>query len=289
MGLDFPNILGLAAGLDKSGTCVDGFGALGFGHIEVGTITPRPQSGNPKPRLFRIVEHEAIINRMGFNNPGIAQAAKNVSGRRWRGILGCNIGRNFDTPNDRAVDDYLACLRGAYPVFDYVTVNISSPNTVGLRDLQEESAIRRLVGALKAEQARLADQFGKYRPLAVKIAPDLEDDHARALTDIFLEEKIDAIVATNTTVSRREIDDHPLAREAGGLSGRPLRERSTELIALLREALGNDIPIIGVGGIMTGDDAREKIEAGATLVQLYTGLIYRGPALIGEILRACSR
>jgi dihydroorotate dehydrogenase len=289
MGLTFPNVLGLAAGLDKAGTCVDGFGALGFGHIEVGTITPRPQSGNPKPRLFRLVEHEAIINRMGFNNPGIDQAVKNVSGRRWRGILGCNIGKNFDTPITQAADDYLACLRGACAAFDYIAVNISSPNTAGLRDLQQETATRDLVRKLKNEQARLADQHGTYKPLAVKIAPDLDDDHVRALADIFVGERIDAVIATNTTVSRQAVATHALSNEPGGLSGVPVRDRSTAVIRLLRAALGNDIPIIGVGGIMCAADALEKLDAGARLVQIYTGLIYRGPALIREILEACDR
>jgi dihydroorotate dehydrogenase len=286
MGLDFPNAVGLAAGLDKDGTCVDGFGALGFGHIEVGTITPRPQSGNRRPRLFRLIDEEAVVNRMGFNNPGIEQAVQNISRRRWRGILGFNIGKNFDTPNSKAVEDYAACLRGAYRAVDYVTVNISSPNTEGLRDLQEEDTIRNLIRTLKSEQRALAQHHGKYTPIAIKIAPDLDDEHLKILSGIFLAEKIDGVVATNTTVSREGVEHHLRAREAGGLSGAPLRERATAVIRLLASELGTAIPVIGVGGIMSGADAREKLDAGAVLIQLYTGLIFRGPALVEEILKA---
>ena len=282
MGLNFPNRVGLAAGLDKAGTCVDGLGALGFGHVEVGTITPRPQPGNPKPRLFRIVEREAVINRMGFNNPGLDRALANIAGRKWRGILGFNIGKNFDTPNERAVDDYLAGLRGAYAQVDYVTVNISSPNTKGLRDLQQEDALRALLQALKTEQDRLAQQHQKYTPVALKIAPDLEPDHAKAMAALFLAEKIDAVIATNTTLSRAGVEDLAASREAGGLSGAPVREKSTALLRLLKREVGEALPLIGVGGIFSADDAREKLEAGASLVQLYTGLIYRGPALVAE-------
>ena len=282
MGLTFPNRVGLAAGLDKAGDCVDGFGALGFGHIEVGTITPRPQPGNPKPRLFRLVEKEAVINRMGFNNPGLERALANIATRKWRGILGFNIGKNFDTPNERAVDDYVAGLRGAAGRVDYVTVNISSPNTKGLRDLQQEDALRSLLRALKTEQDRLAQASGAYTPVAIKIAPDLADDHARSLAGVFLEEKIDAVIATNTTLSRDGVADVDTAREAGGLSGRPVRQMSTALLQLLKREVGEALPLIGVGGILCADDAREKLEAGACLVQLYTGLIYRGPALVAE-------
>jgi len=283
MGLDFPNRVGLAAGMDKSGTCIDGLGALGFGHLEIGTITPRPQPGNPAPRLFRLVERNAIINRMGFNNPGLERALANIARRQWRGILGFNIGKNFDTPNERAADDYLAGLRGAAGRADYVAVNISSPNTKGLRDLQQEDALRSLLRTLKEEQDRLAQASGTYTPLALKIAPDLEPDHAKSLAALILAEKIDAVIATNTTLSRQGVADLDLAREAGGLSGAPVREKSTRLLRLLKQEIGQALPLIGVGGILSADDAREKLEAGASLVQVYTGLIYRGPALVAEL------
>lgn len=283
MGLDFPNRVGLAAGLDKAGDCVDGLGALGFGHIEVGTVTPRPQPGNPRPRLFRLVERDAVINRMGFNNPGLDRVLANVAGRRWPGVLGINIGKNFDTPNERAADDYVAGLRGAARHADYVAVNISSPNTKGLRDLQQEDALRALLCALKEEQDRLAQASGRYTPLAVKIAPDLEPDHVKALAALFLSEKIDAVIASNTTVSRQGVEDLDLARETGGLSGAPVREKSTALLRLLKRESGDALPLIGVGGIFSAADARQKLEAGASLVQLYTGLIYRGPALVAEL------
>ncbi|MFN0129454.1 MAG: quinone-dependent dihydroorotate dehydrogenase [Verrucomicrobiales bacterium] len=283
MGLDFPNRVGLAAGLDKAGDCVDGLGALGFGHIEIGTVTPRPQPGNPRPRLFRLVERDAVINRMGFNNPGLDRVLANVAGRRWRGVLGINIGKNFDTPNERAADDYVAGLRGAAGHADYVAVNISSPNTKGLRDLQQEDALRALLRALKQEQDRLAQASGRYTPLAVKIAPDLEPDHVQTLAALFLLEKIDAVIASNTTVSRQGVEDLDLARETGGLSGAPVREKSTALLRLLKRECGDALPLIGVGGIFSAADARQKLEAGATLVQLYTGLIYRGPALVAEL------
>jgi len=282
MGLPFPNRVGLAAGLDKAGDCIDGLGALGFGHIEIGTITPRPQPGNPKPRLFRLVERDAVINRMGFNNPGLDRALANIATRHWHGILGFNIGKNFDTPNERAVDDYLAGLRGAAGKADYVTVNISSPNTKGLRDLQQEDTLRSLLRALKTEQDRLAQASAAHTPIALKIAPDLESDHAKSLAGVFLAEKIDAVVATNTTLSRQGVADLDTAREAGGLSGRPVRDMSTALLRLLKHEVGDSLPLIGVGGILCAADAREKLEAGASLVQLYTGLIYRGPPLVAE-------
>lgn len=282
MGLSFPNRVGLAAGLDKAGDCIDGLGALGFGHIEVGTITPRPQPGNPQPRLFRLVEHDAVINRMGFNNPGLERALANIATRQWRGILGFNIGKNFDTPNERAVDDYVAGLRGAAGKADYVTVNISSPNTKGLRDLQQEDTLRALLRSLKTEQDRLAQASGTYTPIALKIAPDLDVDHAKSLARVFLAEKIDAVIATNTTLSRQGVADLDTALEAGGLSGRPVREMSTALLRQLKREVGDALPLIGVGGILCASDAREKLEAGASLVQLYTGLIFRGPALVAE-------
>jgi dihydroorotate dehydrogenase len=280
MGLDFPNRVGLAAGLDKEARCVAALGALGFGHIEVGTITPRPQPGNPAPRLFRLVDEEAIINRMGFNNPGLTQALKNLAQHRWPGIVGFNIGKNFDTPNERAVDDYLAGLRAAYTAADYLAVNISSPNTKGLRDLQQEDAIRALVQALKSEQAALAQQHQKYTPIAIKIAPDLNPEAVKVIADIFATAQIDAVIATNTTIDRTAVVHHPYARQAGGLSGLPLTHASTAIIQQLHTALGTSVPIIGVGGISTLAHAQEKISAGAQLVQIYTSFVYRGPALV---------
>lgn len=282
MGLTFPNRVGLAAGLDKAGTCINGFGALGFGHVEIGTVTPRPQPGNPSPRLFRLVEHQAIINRMGFNNPGLDAALARVRQRTWRGVLGINLGKNFDTPNERAADDYLAGLRRAYPLADYITINISSPNTKGLRDLQQEDALRALLRALKTEQDRLSQEHGRYVPLVVKIAPDLEEETLKSLAALFLTEKVDGVIATNTTLSRTGVEGHPYATEAGGLSGAPLRERATAVLRCLHHEAGNALPLIGAGGILSAQDAAEKFAAGASLVQLYTGLIYRGPALIAE-------
>ncbi len=290
MGLRFPNVLGLAAGMDKGAACVDGFGSLGFGHVEVGTLTPRPQPGNPLPRIFRLVEHEALINRLGFNNPGIEAAIENLAGRRFTGILGINIGKNFDTPNDRALDDYLACLKAAYPVADYITVNLSSPNTVGLRDLQEEDACRSLIQSLKEEQLNLESAHGKRVPIAIKIAPapDLADDHIDALARVFLESEVDAVIATNTTLDRTAVAEHPDSGEKGGLSGRPLARASTDTVRRLHAILGDRVPIIGVGGIFSAGDALEKMQAGARLVQIYTGLVYRGPGLVREIVQGAS-
>jgi dihydroorotate dehydrogenase len=288
MGLKFPNRLGLAAGLDKEGTCVDTFGAMGFGFVEVGTITPRSQPGNPKPRLFRIPEAEAIINRMGFNNPGIEQGVENVRRRKFGGVLGFNIGKNKDTPNSRAIDDYLIGLRAAYPVADYVAVNLSSPNTAGLRDLQEESACRELLQRLKEEQLILGSQHSNYVPIVIKIAPDLSADHVQMLAGLFLENEIDGVIATNTTIARTFVEDHPYAREAGGLSGAPVTDASTAVIRILAKALNGVIPIIGVGGIMNGHDALEKLRAGAELVQIYSGLVYRGPGLISDVLQSIA-
>lgn len=283
MGLKFPNCVGLAAGMDKSASAVDAWLACGFGHVEVGTLTPRPQRGNPTPRLFRLVENEAIINRMGFNNPGIEAAVARLKNRNPGGVVGVNIGKNFDTPNERAVDDYVVCLRKAYDTADYIAVNISSPNTKGLRDLQAEEPVRRLVGTLKEEQARLSAQYAKRVPLAVKIAPDLEPSQIEMLARVFSEMQLDGLIATNTTLSRAGVEPHPLAGETGGLSGAPLTRRSTEVIAAFRSLLPANIPIIGVGGIIRAEDARAKLAAGASLVQIYTGLVYRGPALIHEV------
>ncbi len=289
LGLRFPNALGLAAGMDKSASTVAAWNALGFGFVEVGTLTPRPQPGNPKPRLFRLPQHEALINRMGFNNPGIDAAVKRLEKRRTTALVGVNIGKNFDTPNENAVRDYLYCLKAAYPVADYIAVNISSPNTKGLRDLQGEESMRQLLGALKTEQASLQQAHGKKVPVLVKIAPDLEVQHIEALARVFNELAVDGVIATNTTISREAVQGHPLAEEAGGLSGAPVRERSTQVIQAFRSLLREETPVIGVGGILNGNHAVEKLQAGAALIQLYSGLVYRGPALIDDVLRAIAK
>jgi dihydroorotate dehydrogenase len=286
MGLDFPNRVGLAAGLDKNGTAIDGLGHLGFGFLEVGTVTPRPQPGNPKPRLFRLPEQEAIINRMGFNNAGIDALLQNVARARYRGILGINIGKNFDTPIERAVDDYLICLDKAYALASYITVNISSPNTKNLRQLQGASELDALLGTLKARQTELADRHGKYVPLALKIAPDLDAGQIVNIADALRRHRIDGVIATNTTLGREGVETSPLATETGGLSGGPLFEKSTELVRSLAQALAGELPIIAAGGITSGKRARAKLDAGAKLVQLYSGLIYRGPTLVAECVAA---
>jgi dihydroorotate dehydrogenase len=284
LGLRFPNVLGLAAGMDKSASAVEAWAALGFGFVEVGTLTPRPQPGNPKPRLFRLPEHEALINRMGFNNPGIHAAVKRLEKRRTKAVVGVNIGKNFDTPNEKAVDDYLYCLKAAYPVADYIAVNISSPNTKGLRDLQAEESIRQLLSALKNEQASLQKEHGKKVPMLVKIAPDLDGAQIEALARVFNELAVDGVIATNTTISREAVAGHLLEKEAGGLSGAPVTERSTLVIQAFRMLLRPETPIIGVGGILSGADAEAKLKAGASLVQVYSGLVYRGPGLIRHVL-----
>jgi dihydroorotate dehydrogenase len=286
MGLEFPNPVGLAAGLDKNGAYIDALAALGFGFIEVGTVTPRPQPGNPKPRLFRIPQARGIINRFGFNNDGVDALVENVKRARYRGILGINIGKNFDTPIERATDDYLICLRKVYAHSSYVAVNISSPNTKNLRQLQDKESLEGLLAALKQEQARLADMHGKYVPIALKIAPDLTTEQIIEIADLLLKHKMDAVIATNTTLSRAGVEDMPNAEEAGGLSGAPVRLKSTAVIKQLSLALGKEIPIIGVGGILDGMDAEEKIKAGASLVQVYSGLVYRGQALVREVCAA---
>ncbi|MDZ4288965.1 MAG: quinone-dependent dihydroorotate dehydrogenase [Prosthecobacter sp.] len=286
LGLQFPNVLGLAAGMDKSASAVEAWAAVGFGSVEVGTLTPRPQPGNPKPRLFRLPEHEALINRMGFNNPGIHAAVKRLERRRTKAIVGVNIGKNFDTPNEAAVNDYLYCLKAAYPVADYIAVNISSPNTKGLRDLQAEESIRQLLAALKTEQENLLKQQGRRVPMLVKIAPDLEAPQIEALARVFNELRVDGVIATNTTISRDAVQGHPLAGETGGLSGAPVRDRSTRVLQAFRSLLHPETPIIGVGGIMSGADAVAKMQAGASLVQVYSGLVYRGPGLVNEVLGA---
>ena len=291
MGLSFPNAVGLAAGLDKNGEHVDALAALGFGHIEIGTVTPRPQPGNPKPRMFRIPEKQAIINRMGFNNDGVDKLLTNISTSQFSrrgGILGINIGKNFDTPIEKAADDYLICLERIYAAAGYITINISSPNTKNLRELQKDDALDALLAALKDKQARLADQHGKYVPLALKIAPDLDDAQIRAIADLLRKHRMDAVIATNTTLSRSGVEAFPQAEEAGGLSGQPLFERSTAVLRKLADMLAGEVPIIGVGGIMCGADAAAKITAGASLVQLYSGFVYRGPSLIAEAASAIA-
>ena len=290
LGLEFPNPVGLAAGLDKNGAHIDALMALGFGFVEVGTVTPRPQAGNPKPRMFRLPKHQAVINRLGFNNDGVDVLVRNVErAQRKGGLLGINIGKNKDTPNDFAEGDYLHCLERVYPLADYVTVNISSPNTAGLRELQEEQALRRLVSTLREAQERLGAQHGKRVPMLVKIAPDLSDDDIEAAGRVLGDLQVDGVIATNTTVSRLAVQDDPRARETGGLSGAPLMDKSTAVLRMLRTRLPEAIPLIGVGGIMGGSDAVKKTAAGATLVQLYTGLVYRGPALVGECVDAMRR
>jgi len=289
MGLKFRNPVGLAAGMDKEGNTIDAFGRLGFGFVEVGTLTPKPQAGNPAPRMFRLPEHDALINRMGFNNPGILEGVANIrQSMSFEGIIGLNIGKNKVTPNEEAIEDYLICLREGYNAADYITVNLSSPNTPGLRDLQNEEETKKLLGTLRAEQSKLASEYGKHVPIALKVAPDLADEHIEALAKVFLEEGLEGLIATNTTIEREAIKGHRYAHEAGGLSGKPETALSTEVIRKFYSALGKEIPIIGVGGIMTGDDAVEKVKAGARLVQLYTGFVYRGPDLIKESVEALA-
>lgn len=290
MGLTFANPVGLAAGLDKDGAYIDALAALGFGFIEIGTVTPRAQPGNPKPRMFRLPQANAIINRMGFNNGGVDAFVANVQASRFyqnrAGIIGLNIGKNADTPIERAVDDYLLCLEKVYPYASYVTVNISSPNTKNLRQLQGASELDALLSQLKAAQLRLADQHKRYVPVALKIAPDIDAEQIREIAAALLRHKIDAVIATNTTITRDAVQGLPHAQETGGLSGAPVRELSTTVIRGLKAELGDALPIIGVGGILGGADAQAKIAAGASLVQLYSGLIYRGPALVRECAAA---
>jgi dihydroorotate dehydrogenase len=288
MGLHFPNRVGLAAGLDKNGSAIDGLSGLGFGFLEVGTVTPRAQPGNPKPRLFRLPEHQAIINRMGFNNAGVDALGERLAHVRYRGILGINIGKNFDTPMEKAVDDYLICLDKAYPLASYIAVNISSPNTKNLRQLQGASELDALLGTLKSRQTALADRHGKYVPLALKIAPDLDSGQIVNIADALKRHRIDAVIATNTTLGREGVEASPLANEAGGLSGSPLFEKSTAVIRDLAQALGGELPIIAAGGITSGARARAKLDAGAALVQIYSGLIYRGPQLVRECIEATT-
>ena len=290
-GLTFANRIGLAAGLDKNGRCIDGLAAMGFGFIEVGTVTPKAQSGNPKPRMFRLPEANALINRLGFNNDGLAAFIGNVGRARYRGqggILGLNIGKNAATPIERAVDDYLLCLDGVYPHADYVTINISSPNTQNLRTLQSDAALDALLGAVRERAVQLAAQHGRRVPIFVKIAPDLDDTQVGAIAATLTRHAIDGVIATNTTIARDGVQTLRHGREPGGLSGAPLFEASNRVIAQLRAALGKQYPIIGVGGVMSAADAQAKVAAGANLVQIYTGFIYKGPALVTDAARALA-
>jgi dihydroorotate dehydrogenase len=288
MGLTFPNPVGLAAGLDKNGDYINAMGALGFGFVEIGTITPKPQAGNPRPRLFRIPEQQAIINRMGFNNKGVDHLVAQVSKRRYSGILGINIGKNAVTPVENAVEDYLICLRKVYAHADYITVNISSPNTPGLRNLQFGDTLNLLLERLKSEQGILQREHGRYVPLAVKIAPDMDDEAIKQVAEVLLSQGMDAVIATNTTVGREGVAEYPTSLETGGLSGLPVQEKSTRVIAALHSHLNGRLPIIGVGGIVDGESAAAKIQAGAALVQVYSGFIYRGPALVAEAAAAIA-
>ncbi len=285
MGLTFDNPVGLAAGLDKDGEAIDAFGAMGFGFIEVGTVTPRPQPGNDKPRLFRVIPAEGIINRMGFNNKGVDHLIENVKKSKYKGILGINIGKNKDTPLENGKDDYLICMDKVYPYAGYIAVNISSPNTTGLRQLQYGAALDELLAALKNRQLELAEKHGKYVPLTVKIAPDLSNEEISQVAESLIRNKIDGVIATNTTLDRDMIFDMPHAAETGGLSGRPLQAKSTAFIRELAKQLNGAMPIIGVGGIDSPLAAREKLDAGAQLVQVYSGFIYKGPKLVSDIVK----
>lgn len=289
MGLKFKNPVGLAAGLDKNGNYIDALAGLGFGFIEIGTVTPRPQPGNPKPRLFRLPEHQAIINRMGFNNLGIEHLLAQVAQSSYSGVLGINIGKNFDTPLEQAANDYLIGLRKAYPYASYITINISSPNTKNLRQLQQGGEIKALISALKEEQLKLQQEHGKYVPLVLKIAPDLSPEEIRHIARLLLEFAVDGVIATNTTIARDAVAGHPLADESGGLSGAPVKEKSTAVVRVLADELQGRCPIIAAGGILSAEDAVEKLAAGASLVQIYSGLIYKGPALIAEIMARINR
>ena len=288
MGIRFPNRVGLAAGLDKNAAHLRGLATLGFGFLEAGTVTPRSQPGNPRPRMFRLPAAQAIVNRLGFNNEGVERFVANVARSGYRGILGVNIGKNSDTPNERAADDYIACLRAVHAVASYVTINVSSPNTRGLRDLQAEQALDALLLRIVKERDEIAQRHGRHVPLVVKIAPDLAQDAVGAVARLLIRHRIDGVIATNTTLARDGVEGLVHAAEAGGLSGAPLRGRAMATLRALVSTLDGALPVIGVGGILAGDDARERVAAGATLVQLYTGLIYRGPRLVSECVRALS-
>jgi dihydroorotate dehydrogenase len=289
MGIQFPNRVGLAAGLDKNGDYFNALGAMGFGFVEIGTITPKPQAGNAKPRMFRIPEAQAIINRMGFNNKGVDHLVEQVKRRRYTGVLGINIGKNATTPVENAVDDYIFCMNKVYAHADYITVNISSPNTQGLRDLQFGDSLNRLLETIKKQQRVLQKEHGRYVPLAVKIAPDIDANNIKEVARTLLAQGMDGVIATNTTIGREGVTQYALSKEAGGLSGLPVQIKSTEIIKAFYAELGEKLPIIGVGGIVDGASAVEKIKAGAKLVQIYTGFIYCGPALISEISAEIDR
>jgi dihydroorotate dehydrogenase len=287
MGLDFPNPVGLAAGLDKHAQHVDALAALGFGFLELGGVTPRPQPGNPRPRLFRILGARAIINRYGLNSIGVDAFVENLKKVKTKTIVGVNIGKNKDTPNEKAADDYEICLEKLYPSVDYVTLNVSSPNTAGLRDLQDASSLAALLKRIREKRQVLQQKHGRNVAIALKIAPDLDDEAIRSIADVARRECIDGIVATNTTVSHEAVARFPYGSEQGGVSGAPLREASTRVVKILAQALQGELPVIGVGGILSGEDAAEKLDAGASLVQIYSGLIYRGPELVSECVSAC--
>ncbi len=288
MGITFPNPVGLAAGLDKNGDYFNALGAMGFGFVEIGTITPKPQAGNPKPRLFRIPEAQAIINRMGFNNKGVDHLVAQVKRRRFKGVLGINIGKNATTLVENAADDYVICMQKVYAHADYITVNVSSPNTQGLRDLQFGDSLNRLLETIKKEQGKLQAEHGRYVPVAVKIAPDMDSDAVVQVAQSLLVQGIDGVIATNTTIGREGVEDYKTSVETGGLSGLPVRDKSTRIIRALYAELSEKLPIIGVGGITDGASAAEKIKAGAKLVQVYSGFIYRGPVLIRESAEAIA-
>ena len=288
MGLTFPNRIGLAAGLDKHAQCINAFAAMGFGFIEAGTVTPQPQQGNEKPRLFRLTEHNAIINRMGFNSVGIDQFLKNFSQHTTTSVVGINLGKNASTPMNDAASDYILGMQKAYLHADYLSINLSSPNTKQLRELQRGESFEQLVMILKREQSRLTDKHGKYTPLAIKVAPDLEPEEIHDIAKSCLSHNVDAIIATNTTIERSMLGNHPLAQEVGGLSGDPVKKLSTQVIKSFAHILKGEIPVIGVGGISNGQDALDKINVGASLIQIYTGLIYKGPTLIKEIANSLN-
>jgi dihydroorotate dehydrogenase len=286
MGLQFPNPVGIAAGMDKNGDYIDALGSVGFGFIEVGTVTPRPQTGNPRPRVFRIEQANALINRLGFNNKGVDHLVRQAKKRQFKGVLGINIGRNFDTPNENAADDYLICLEKVYPYADYITINISSPNTTGLRDLQDAEQLDSLLGQLNDRRLQLCGDSQKRVPLVVKVAPDLEDDQISEIAKVVVQNEFDGLIATNTTISRDGVEGMRHADEQGGLSGAPVKARSNHVLKAFRAALPTGIALIGTGGITHGKDAAEKMQLGADLVQFYTGFVYQGPDLITDCLKA---
>ncbi len=288
MGLEFPNPVGVAAGLDKNGDFFEALGDLGFGFVEIGTITPRPQPGNPKPRVFRLTEASAMINRLGFNSKGVDYLISRVRKHNFKGILGINIGKNFDTPIENAADDYLHCLEKVYPHADYITINISSPNTEKLRDLQAEDELDALLGKLGQRRTKLSNEHDHHVPMAVKIAPDLQNDAIPVIAEVISRHGMDAVIATNTTIDRKGVQGMKYADEAGGLSGAPLKAKSDQVLAAFRAALPDEVALIGVGGITTGKDAVDKLNLGADLVQIYTGMIYRGPELVTDCLQSIA-